>query len=243
MNVLRGFEDVRLDAAETVVAIGNFDGLHLGHQAAIRSAVSAARRRGVPSVVCTFDPHTRVFLRPEAPPRLLETLEQRIRGIERLEADIALVIPFDDSVAGLPREEFVRRFLRGSLRAVELHVSKAFTFGAGGKGNVEYLRGVAAQEGFELVVVEQVLAAGRPVSSTRIRDAIAAGEVEEAAEMLGRPFTVTGEVIEGAGRGRDLQARTANLGFDGRFLPAQGVYVTEVRLPDGRHPAVTNIGD
>ncbi len=242
MEVLRGFDDISLDIERSVVSIGNFDGVHLGHQATIGSAVKTARLKGLTSVVCTFDPHTRVFLAPDAPPRLLETLDQRIRGIERLGVDVLVVIPFERAVADFPREDFVHRFMRDTLHMAELHVSKAFTFGAGGRGNVEFLRSVAEDEGFELLIVESVVAGGRPVSSTRIRDALAEGRIEEANELLGRPFALAGEVVAGKGRGRDLQACTANLEFDGRFLPARGVYVTRVRLGETNHPAVTNIG-
>ncbi len=242
MKVLRGFSEVRLDTPGSAVTIGNFDGVHRGHQAAIYSTVEAARRRGLTSVVCTFDPHTRVHLHPDAPPRLLETLDQRIAGFEILGVDVAVVIPFGRDVAEIPRQDFVRRFLRASLRAVELHVSEAFTFGASGKGDVEFLRDVAPQEGFQLFVVESVMAGGWPVSSSRIREAVAAGRVTEATKMLGRPFALTGEVVAGEGRGRDLRARTANLAFDGQVLPARGVYVTEVRIDNRTHRSVTNVG-
>jgi riboflavin kinase/FMN adenylyltransferase len=204
--------------------------------------VDAARGANLISVVCTFDPHTRVFLRPDRPPRLLETLAQRIDAIERLGVDVAVIIPFVREVARQPRDEFVRRFLVASLHARQLHVSKDFTFGAGGRGNADYLREIAPQYGFEVHVVPAVMAAGEPISSTRIRDALAAGRVEEAAELLGRPFTLRGEVVHGAGRGRALDAPTANLDVDDRFLPAKGVYVTEVRVDSEAYPAVTNVG-
>jgi len=242
MQELRGFADVALDVRGSVVSIGNFDGVHRGHQAVIGSAVAAAAKAGLASVVCTFDPHTRVFLHPDNPPRLLETLRQRVQAIERLGVDIALVIPFRRDVAERPRAEFVRRFLVDSLRTAELHVSKDFTFGAGGRGNVEYLRGVAAQHGFELHVVPAVMANGRPISSTRIRDELEAGRVEEAATLLGRPFTLSGNVVSGAGRGRSLAAPTANLELTDRFVPARGVYVTHVQANSERHGAVTNVG-
>jgi len=247
MQELRGFADVALDVRGSVVSIGNFDGVHRGHQAVIGSAVAAAAvaaatKAHLVSVVCTFDPHTRVFLHPHNPPRLLETLRQRVQAIERLGVDIALVIPFRRDVAERPRAEFVRRFLVNSLRTAELHVSKDFTFGAGGRGNVEYLCGVAAQHGFELHVVPAVMANGTPISSTRIRDELEAGRVEEAATLLGRPFTLSGNVVSGAGRGRSLAAPTANLELTDRFVPARGVYVTQVQANGERHGAVTNVG-
>ena len=242
MKVLRGFVDIELGGAGTVVSIGNFDGVHVGHQAVIRSAVRAARGRDLVSVVCTFDPHTRVFLRPDAPPRLLETLQQRLGAIETLGVDVAVVIPFGKAVSRVSRGEFVTGFLGGALGAVELHVSQAFTFGAGGKGNVEYLQTVAAEHGFDVRVVAPVVSGGSPVSSTRVRDALADGRVADAAELLGRPFSLVGEVVAGAGRGRDLGAPTANLAVENTFLPGRGVYVTEARVAGVGHPAVTNVG-
>jgi len=242
MEVLRGLQGITLDVPGSVVSIGNFDGVHRGHQAVIGSAVAAARAAGLTSVVCTFDPHTRVFLYPNRPPRLLETLEQRIHAIERLGVDVTVVIPFVREVAQVPRETFVHDFLLGALHARQLHVSKDFTFGAGGAGNVGYLQDLAADNGFELHIVPAVMAGGAPISSSRIRDAIAVGDMEQAAEMLGRPFAITGEVVHGAGRGRRLHAPTANLDVHGRFLPARGVYVTEARVGDRAHPSVTNVG-
>ena len=242
MKVLRGFADIELGGAGTVVSIGNFDGVHIGHQAVIGSAVRAGRGRDLMSVVCTFDPHTRVFLRPDAPPRLLETLQQRLDAIETLGVDVAVVIPFGKAVAKLPREEFITGFLRDALGAVELHVSEAFTFGAGGKGNVEYLQAVASEHGFDVRVVASVISGRGSVSSTRIRDALADGRVSDAAELLGRPFSLVGEIVAGAGRGRDLGAPTANLAVENTFIPGRGVYVTEARVAGGAYPAITNVG-
>lgn len=242
MEILRGFGDISLSSAGCVVSIGNFDGVHRGHQAVIGSAVAAARAAELASVVCTFDPHTRVWLEPDKPPRLLETLDQRIRAIESLGVDVAVVIPFGREVAKQPRREFVRRFLEGALHATQVHVSQGFTFGAGGQGNVDYLQRVAAAHQFAVHVVAAVVADGTPITSTRIRDAIAAGSMEEATALLGRPFSIGGEVVSGAGRGRELDAPTANLALGDRFVPGRGVYVTEVRVDGEVLAAVTNVG-
>jgi len=242
MKVLRGFGDLDLGVVGSVVSIGNFDGVHRGHQAVICSAVAAARDRSAPSVVCTFDPHTRVFLRPDHPPRLLESLQQRVAAIGELGVDILVVIPFDREVAQTPREAFLDRFLLGSIGARQMHVSKDFTFGAGGLGNVAYLQRMAPQRGFAVTVVPAVMADGDPVSSSRIRDAIAAGRVEEAGALLGRPFALSGVVVAGEGRGREMSAPTANLDVGDRFVPARGVYVTEACVGNRSYPAVTNVG-
>lgn len=242
MEVVRGFLDAELDAPGSYVSIGNFDGMHIGHQAAINSAVKGAQRAGAPSVVCTFDPHTRIVLTPQSPPRMLETLEQRLAGFERLGADIALVVPFSMDVAGLPREEFVGEFVRGTLDAAALHVSKAFTFGARGAGDIAYLREISASAGFTLQMVPQVFSGGRPVSSTRIRDAVVEGRLDDAAKLLARPFALAGEVVRGEGRGRTLDAPTANLAYETACVPARGVYVAEARIGAETHHAVVNVG-
>lgn len=242
MKVVRGFVDVELCASDTVVSIGNFDGVHIGHQAVIGSAVQAAVGADLMSVVCTFDPHTRLFLDPGSPPRLLETLEQRLASIETLGVDVVVVIPFSKAVAEFPRGEFITEFLRGALGAVELHVSEDFTFGAGGAGNVEYLKRVAYENNLEVRVVSPIMADGNPVSSTCIRDAVAEGRVVDAARFLGRPFSLVGKVVGGSGRGRVLDAPTANLAVENAFVPGNGVYVTEARLDGVSYQAVTNVG-
>ena len=242
MKVLQGFTDVDLQGAGSVVSIGNFDGVHIGHQAVIGSAVQSGLEKGLMSVVCTFDPHTRVFLQPDAPPRLLETFDQRLGAIAALGVDIVVVIPFSKMVAEFPRDNFINEFLVGSLGTVELHVSEGFTFGAGGAGDVEYLKKVAPENGFNVRVVGPVMAGSRAVSSTRLRDAIAKGRVSDATELLGRPFVLVGEVVTGRGRGRGLNAPTANLDVENIFVPGNGVYVTEARLGGGSYKAVSNIG-
>lgn len=242
MKVLHGFTDVDLQGEGSVVSIGNFDGVHLGHQAVIGSAVQSSLEKGLMSVVCTFHPHTRVFLQPDAPPRLLETFDQRLRAIAVLGVDIVVVIPFSKMVAEFPRDNFINEFLAGSLGTAELHVSEGFTFGAGGAGDVEYLKKVAPENGFEVRVVGPVMAGSRAVSSTRVRDAIAKGRVSDATELLGRPFVLVGEVVAGRGRGKGLNAPTANLNVENRFVPGHGVYVTEARLGDGSYKAVSNVG-
>jgi len=242
MKVLHGFLDVAVEGPGAAVSIGNFDGVHRGHQAVIGSAVAAARGRGLTSVACTFDPHTRVLLAPQCPPRQLASLDQRLAAIQAMGVDIAVVIPFTESVAAQSREVFVEEFLVGALRARELHVSKDFRFGQGGRGDVEFLASIAAQMGFEVRVVPPVMSNGAPISSTRIRDAVQQGRMREAAALLGRPFTLVGEVVSGEGRGRDLHAPTANLDVAGLFLPARGVYVTAATTDGVTHPSVTNVG-
>ena len=242
MQVVRGFHGIEFEPPAAAVSIGNFDGVHRGHQAVIGKAVRAAADHDVAAVVCTFDPHTRILLDPMSPPRLLETLDQRLEVIEGLGVDVAVVIPFTQEVARVTHEEFIASFLVGTLRAVSVHVSDGFRFGARGRGSIDFLRAAGQTEKFAVDVVSAVIADGRPISSTRIRDALVEGRLAEANELLDRPFALVGRVVHGAGRGRELEVPTANLDFENGCVPAAGVYVTEARIGESVYPAVTNVG-
>ncbi|MFQ5742919.1 MAG: bifunctional riboflavin kinase/FAD synthetase [Acidobacteriota bacterium] len=242
MRVVRGFRDLAMEHSASVVSIGNFDGVHRGHQAVINSAADDSRRRGLISVVCTFDPHTRIFLEPESPPRLLQTLDQRLAVFEGLGVDVAVVIPFNQEVASVAPETFVEGFLRDTLEAAALHVSDGFTFGRDGSGSVDYLRHVAPQHGFEVTVVPPVFDEQGAISSTRVRQLVLVGQVEAAARLLGRAPALIGTVVRGAGRGQGTAAPTANLDPENGCLPAPGVYVTEARLRGEGHRSVSNVG-
>ena len=242
MRVLRGFLDVQHEFDTPAVSIGNFDGVHRGHQAAIMSVVSDARARGCASVVCTFDPHTRALLKPNQPPSLMQTLEQRLEAIAAFGVDGIVVIPFSEQVATLSREDFVGEFLRDTLNLSALHVSSYFRFGRFGAGDVAYLQDLGSARGFDLTVVPEVLEDGRPISSSWVRQLIRDGEMEAAAGLLGRPVTLRGSVAQGGKRGREMGAPTANLLAENGLLPAPGVYVTRAILQGEGMPAVTNVG-
>jgi riboflavin kinase/FMN adenylyltransferase len=242
MRVVRGFHDLQLDLVRPAVTIGNFDGVHRGHQQVMRAAVEAACRRGALSVVCTFEPHTMQVLRPAAAPQLLQTVEQKLSAISELGVDIAVVIPFDDSVATTGRRRFVDEFLVAELHVGSLYVSKGFSFGRGRSGRTEYLEERAAELDFDVVRVDARELEGDAVSSTRIRQAVRDGDVALAGALLGRPYAVIGEVVKGTGRGHTLGTPTANLVPDNECLPATGVYAGWVRSGPQRTPAVINIG-
>lgn len=242
MRVVRGYRGLGLENRSPAVTIGNFDGVHLGHQRVMLAAVVEAKRRRVPSVVCTFDPHTMQVLRPGSAPPLLQTLDQRLRAMEALGLDLAVVIPFDRELAATTPEGFVDAFLLEELHVGSLHLSSGFSFGRDKAGNRAYLERRSAACGFRVERVPALLVADRPVSSTRIRARLAEGRVAEAAELLGRPYALVGEVVAGAGRGRRLDARTANLRVHNRCIPAHGVYLCEVAVDGGMRSAVTNVG-
>lgn len=243
MRLIRGFVELGFDGASPAVTIGNFDGVHRGHQDVILSARDEARRRGVEAVVCTFDPHTMKILRPDSAPRLLQTLEQRLEAFSALEIDVTIVIPFDQVVARTGHRSFVDEFLVRQLHVGSLHVSTGFFFGRDRAGSTAYLERRAQECGFRVLRVPALQVGGVPVSATRIRELIESGQIGEANALLTRPYALSGAVVHGAGRGHGLSAPTANLAVQNGCLPASGVYVGQVRHGDGVHRAVANIGN
>ena len=242
MRVARGFRNLDLRLERPAVTIGNFDGVHVGHQEVMRRTVDAARQRGAKAVVCTFEPHTMAVLSDD-PPAQLQTAEQRIRAIEAVGMDVTVLIPFDREIAAVGRRRFVDEFLITELDVGSLHVSEGFSFGRERAGRTVYLEQRAEHSGFSVERVAPVIVAREPVSSTRIRELIGEGKIEAAATLLGRPYALTGEVVSGRGRGRLLAAPTANLKLGNVCTPCHGVYVAEVRLDDEFHQAVANIGN
>jgi riboflavin kinase/FMN adenylyltransferase len=229
----------------TAVTIGAYDGVHVGHRALLADLSARAAAAGLSTVVVTFDRHPAYVVRPESAPKQLTSLEQKLElladaGIERVE-----VIAFDKARADESAEDFVQEVLVDKLGARLVVVGEDFHFGHGRKGNVELLRRLGAEHGFEVVGVGLTGDATEPVSSTRIRALLAAGEVEAAARLLGRRHEVRGPVVRGDGRGgRDLGFPTANLSVpDDIALPADGVYAGHYRRPDGTvHRAAINVG-
>lgn len=242
MRVVRGFRGLGLELRDSAVTVGNFDGVHRGHQQVVRAAVAAASRRGVPAVVCTFEPHTLRVLAPERAPALLQTLAQRLDALSDLEVDVAVVIPFDADVAATPRSVFVEDFLCGELSVGSLHMSKGFQFGHDREGRTSYLEERGRELGFDVTRVAACIVGGRPVSSTRIRELLAAGDVQGAADLLGRPYRVAGRIVAGAGRGRGLGRPTANLEPINEIVPGAGVYSAVARWDDRSAAAVVNVG-
>jgi len=227
-----------------VVTIGNFDGVHVGHQALVGGAVSRARELGTVAVALTFTPHPESVLRPERELKLLSTPAQRAQLLSLCGLDALVEIAFDKRFAATPADTFAREFLAARLAPVEVWLGATFRFGAGRTGDVALLRGVGEACGFGVVGVEPVLVGGEVASSTRIRQALARGDVEGAAALLGRPFFIDGSVYRGERMGRKLGFPTINVRAENELLPAHGVYVTAVHIPSfGRlFQSVTNVG-
>ena len=223
-----------------IVALGNFDGFHKGHQAVVGRAVARARAEGRPALVATFDPHPVRFFRPDVPPFRLTSLNQRERLFAEAGADAMIVFPFNAALAGLTAEEFVAERLAGVAGVV---TGEDFTFGKGRSGNVDVLAELGAKYGFTAEAVAPVADDSEAVSSSRIRDALQAGDCATATHLLTRLFAVEGVVQHGDKNGRKLGFPTANIDMGSYLRPRYGIYAVKGRLPDGRKlDGVANLG-
>ncbi len=226
----------------SALTIGNFDGVHLGHQKILQGVLERARQSGLMSAVLTFYPHPTRVLRPAEAPALLETLAQRLGAIEAMGIEAALVTQFDAELAEIGPEDFVRRFLVDTMRARSVLIGANFRFGHHQAGDAKSLADLGAHWGFEVAIVPPVVEEGNIVSSTAIRRALRGGNVEQAARMLGRPFSLAGEIRTGTGQGRKLVVPTLNLATEQELLPKDGVYATEAVVEGKTYRAATNIG-
>ena len=244
MRIYRHLADIAPAAHGGVVAIGNFDGVHRGHQAVIAAAVRNARAAGAPAVILTFDPHPRRFFRPDAPPFLLTRFRTKARLLAALGVDALVALRFDRAFAARSAEEFVDTVLMRGLGAREIAVGADFVFGKGRQGNVDFLRRRIAVNGATVSVMAPVIVAtGKPViSSTAVRDCLAAGDLRGAARLLGRNFEIEGHVAHGDRRGRLIGFPTANLWLGDYLRPTLGVYAVRARTKHGAWTGVANLG-
>jgi riboflavin kinase/FMN adenylyltransferase len=227
----------------SIVALGNFDGFHLGHQAVVSRAVACAFHERRPVIVATFDPHPVRFFKPEVPPFRLTTLDQREKLFAHAGADALLVFEFGAELAATSAEDFVSKLLAGRVGAAGVVTGDDFTFGRGRTGNVETLKTLGAHSGIGAEAVAQVLVDGERVSSGRIRDALIAGDTAAATRMLSRPYAIEGVVQRGGARGREFGYPTANLELGDYLRPKYGIYAVRVTLDDGsEHPGVASLG-
>lgn len=229
-----------------VATIGNYDGVHRGQREIVDRVVARAGALGCPAAVVTFDPHPTKVLWPARAPRCLTTLAQKEELLARAGIDLLFVVRFDEEFAGTRADEFVTEFLHERLGLREIYVGSQFAFGKGREGNLELLQRLGGDQ-HPAVGVDEITAGGPPISSTRIREAVATGHVQAAEWMLGRPYEITGTVVRGAGKGKELGWPTINVNHDNELIPAHGVYVTLVRIsePDGgvvHRPSVSNVG-
>lgn len=217
-----------------VMALGNFDGVHAGHQAVIGRAVDMARTKNRPVIVATFDPHPVRHFRPDTAPFRLTSLDQRQDLFEELGADAMMVFAFNAELAGTGAEDFVTRLLAERFQLSGVVTGSDFTFGQGKRGDVAMLRSLGADVGVEAVAVDPVLETGKVVSSSRIREALWGGHPQEAARLMTRPFAIRGTVQHGDKVGRTIGYPTANIDLGNYIRPKYGIYAVTGHLPDGR---------
>ena len=241
MRLFHGTDNANIQRP-TVLTLGVFDGLHLGHQLIIRTVVDKARALGAVPTVITFDPHPRAVLHPQSSPPLLQTLDQKVEGFGVLGIEQTIVVRFTPEFALIRAEEFLRDVVKERLHAKEVYLGRGFAFGHNREGNIELLRRVSQDLGFFADEVPEVRLRNQRVSSSRVRELLAAGNVNLARRLLGRPYGVEGRVERGAERGHILGFPTANLHPQNRVIPRHGVYVTGALIEGEWRRSVTNIG-
>ena len=241
MKIFPGIEHAEI-RRPTVLTLGVFDGLHLGHQAIVRTVVERALLIGATPTLITFDPHPRQVLKPETAPPLLQTFNQKMEGLRLLGIEQVVVLEFNQELAAMFAEDFIQRYIVDALRAREVYLGKGFAFGHDRRGNIEMLKWISHQFGFYAAEVPEVQLRGRRISSTVIRMLLKSGRVNLARRMLGRPYGIEGVVTQGRGIGRKFLFPTANLELQNRVLPADGVYVTLALVDGVWRRSVTNIG-
>ena len=244
LRVVRGWKDLPASDKGAAIAVGSFDGVHRGHQRVIALAAEAARALGCPLGVITFDPHPRAYFRKGDQAFELQKRDQQARALEALGVDVLYVLPLDAELAEMSDREFATEVLAGGLGARHIAIGFDNTFGKGRSGTPDSMRAYGEELGFGVSVAPAVTGEeGDKYSSTRIREALREGRPQEAAEILGRPFAIEGEVVRGRQLGRALGFPTANVSIAGYVAPRFGVYATRTRLPDGRViPGVASIG-
>jgi riboflavin kinase/FMN adenylyltransferase len=244
IRVIRGWKDLSGSDRGAAVAMGSFDGVHRGHQQVIELAARAANDLGAPLGVITFDPHPRVYFRPDEPAFRLMKTDQQARALEKLNVDMLYVLPLEAELANMTDREFATKVLHQGLGARHVAVGFDNSFGKGRTGTPETMRAYGSEMGFGVSVAEPVGdGGGEKFSSTAVREALRAGHPEIAAEILGRPFAIEGPVQRGRQLGRKLGFPTANVDLGDYVTPRFGVYATRTRLSDGREFAgVANIG-
>ena len=232
----------RQHLAPTVVSVGNFDGVHVAHQAVVRHMAERAHAIGGKAVVVTFEPHPLRILRPDVAPKLLTPLEVKLQLLEETGVDAVLVLPFSRDLSLMTAHDFARQVLVDALHAREVHEGYNFHFGHKAQGNVDTLSGFGREMGFDVHTYSELMLRGHHVSSTEIRALVAAGRVERARALLGRPFSILSSPGRGRGYGTRYTVPTVNLARYDELVPANGVYITCMRINGECFDAVTNVG-
>jgi riboflavin kinase / FMN adenylyltransferase len=241
--VYKSLAELPAVAGSTIAAVGNFDGVHLGHREILSSVVQEARETGARALAITFDPHPEQFLRPEAAPKLLTPISVRLQLLASTGVDAVLVLPFDAVLAKMRARDFVQQVLVDRLHVSALHEGGNFRFGHRAEGGVKELQGFGAEFGFQVHLHRAVRVHGIEISSSAVRGLVAAGDMKRARWMLGRPFRVHSTQARGRGVGTRLLVPTVNLAKYDELLPAFGVYVARLTIGERCFQAVTNVGN
>jgi riboflavin kinase/FMN adenylyltransferase len=242
MQVFRSLEEVPAQLGPTVVSVGNFDGVHCAHQAVVKHMVERAHAIGGKAVVVTFEPHPFRILRPDVAPKLLSPLPLKLKLLEKTGVDIVLVLPFTRDLSLVTAHDFAKDVLAGALHAREVHEGYNFHFGHKAQGNVNTLGALGEEFGFGVKIYPEQLLRGHHVSSTEIRKLISEGRVGRARALLGRAFSIVSSPGRGRGYGTQYTVPTVNLARYDELVPANGVYITRMKINGECFDAVTNVG-
>ena len=242
MRIIDDLTFTKEDFSSPVVTIGNYDGLHLGHQAIIKRVIELAREGKKESVVLTFEPHPVKFFRPELQIPLITPYRKKMILLTQFGVDVTINLPFTKDIARMSAEEFIREIVQRRIAPRRIVVGFNFTFGKGRTGSPEELKKIGERLGFGVEIIPPFHLDGEVVSSTRIRELIARGDIKEANRMLGSDFFMFGKVIHGHARGKGLGFPTANLEISQDLYPNDGVYAANVIIDERRYAGVVNIG-
>jgi len=242
MNVIHTAQELNAVGRKVCLAIGFFDGVHLGHQQIIRQTIADARQQNAISLVLTFDRHPATVVAPSRAPGLIYPLAQKIRTIASMEAESLLLLHFDKALSERPGEEFIRSLVKELGQVHSLCVGANFTFGHKRAGNVALLKKLGEELRFKVHGMSSVALDGRTISSTRVREAIRTGDLDAAGQLLGRAYSIASQVMKGDRLGHTLGFPTANLDVNGLVLPPNGVYAAQAMVAGRTHRAVLNIG-
>ena len=242
MKIIRGLKNITPDSQNVTLTLGNFDGLHLGHQKILHSLTKRAKELTIKSMVFTFEPHPLKIIAPERCPPLLTTFHERMKLFQELNVDIVLCAHFTEEFAGQHPDDFIKNILWEKLRVREIFVGYNFAFGHGKRGGIDLLEKSSQQYQYQVRVVEEVTIKGEKVSSTAIRKYISQGNIEKANLFLGRPYSLSGKVITGSGRGKSLGFPTANIDAGSKLIPKFGVYPARIHIGEKSYNGLANIG-
>ncbi len=242
MILITDLKNIEKKFDKSILTLGNFDGLHIGHQELVRMIISRAKEVGALSMVVTFRPHPLKILAPEKCPPLISIYEEKIRLFEKLGIDVLVKIPFTMEFSTMSPEDFVRDILCGTLGASEIFVGYNYRFGKGREGDIRKLRSLGEKYGFTVREVAQIAVDGEVISSTRIRTLIKNGDVGHAAKLLGRAYAIAGIVVRGDGRGKGLGFPTANIAPKHSLVPPDGVYAVRLVVREKVYDGIANIG-